>query len=53
MGGWAEGQAYADPGERTPIGASGINIIIISKSENLSSSKYLGQNDHLEIEAPL
>ena len=29
MGGWAEGQASADPGARTPIGASGISIIWI------------------------
>ena len=27
MGGWAEGQACADPGARTPIGASGISYL--------------------------
>ena len=46
MGGWAEGLACADPGARTPIGASGnfgisTHVFLLIKNENILKNLLL------------
>ena len=43
MGGRAEGLACADPGARTPIGASGILLLLLTRKTSFGPSSTLAR----------